>query len=91
MPHIRAKVGDDAGALVDALILIATGTTEQINEAYGCTVTLRDRMTAIESLLEKGWQKPATKTEHDLPEDREVTVRFGGRYRPTDAPPDDGE
>jgi hypothetical protein len=26
-----------------------------------------------------------------LPEDREVTVRFGGRYRPTDAPPDDGE
>lgn len=82
--RIYTSFGDDGKKLVDALMLIATGSQASIQKKYGAKADIRDRREAIKELLDRGWGKTPQSIElegkgHGTP--IPVRVVFGGRHR----------
>lgn len=80
---VRAKAGDDGEHLVSAWWELATAKSDAIKKKYGAAPTVRDRLTALQELADRGFGKAPQTVAGDP--DNPVTVRvvFGGRYRPT--------
>lgn len=70
---IRAKYGEDGGKLIAALERFAMGKIK-------CTP--RDRIQAIEILLERGWGKVPQVLAGDKENPVALSVKFGGRFMP---------
>lgn len=78
---MRARVGDDGASLVDALLLIASGSLDDVEAAYGAKPTIRDRMAAIEQLMDRGFGKVTQTVAGDPDNPLQHRVMFGGRYK----------
>lgn len=78
---VRAKVGEDGGKIVDALWFLATATPASIEKKYGAKPTIRDRVSALESLADRGFGKPAQAITGDPDQPLAVRVMFGGRHK----------
>lgn len=78
---VRAKVGDDGAEIVNALWFLATATPDEIEERYGSKPTIRDRVTALESLADRGFGKAAQTIAGDSDNPVAVRVMFGGRHK----------
>lgn len=72
---IREKYGEDGKRLLLALQRIAFSRAKKIST--------RDRLTAIEMLLDRGWGKAAQVLAGDANNPLALKVTFGGRYKPT--------
>lgn len=71
---IRAKFGEDGHKLIAVLERYALGKVKKC--------THRDRLHAIEVLLDRGWGKPPQVVAGDPDQPLALKVTFGGRYRP---------
>ena len=71
---LREKYGEDGGKLVAVLEDYAFGKVKKC--------THRDRLTAVEMLLERGWGKAAQVVAGDPENPVGLRVTFGGRHRP---------
>jgi hypothetical protein len=88
---VRRIVGEDGQALIEALWLLANGTNEEIEARYGAKPSIRERQNAMSELMNRGWGRAPDAEDEKAPESGAVTVVFGGRYRPPDTTPSDGE
>lgn len=78
---VKAKAGADGKKLIDALWLIATGKPDAIEAAYGATPSIRDRQSAIDSLLDRGFGKATQTIAGDEDQPVALKVIFGGRHK----------
>jgi len=78
---VREKVGADGGKIVDALWFLATATPAAIEKKYGAKPTIRDRVTALESLADRGFGKATQTVAGDSENPIAVKVMFGGRHK----------
>lgn len=75
---IRAKYGEDGTRLIRALHNIAFSRSKKVSR--------RDKLTAIEMLLDRGWGK-ATQVLAGDNNGGPIKVTFGGRYKPSSGDP----
>lgn len=81
---VRAKVGEAGEKLVDAYWELATAKSSTIKTKYGAAPTVRDRLSALQELADRGFGKSPQTVAGDPENPVAVRVMFGGRYRPTD-------
>ncbi len=55
--RVREELGNDGQKLIDFWKLLAFGTAEDIEKAYGEKPKLRDRQAAADSLADRGYGK----------------------------------
>lgn len=79
---IRAKVGDGGEKLVEALYAIAFAKQEDIERIFGAKATLRDRLSAVQELADRGFGKVPQQLDHADSNGEPLRVVFGGRHRP---------
>jgi hypothetical protein len=83
--RIYAECGDDAKKLVEALVLVGTGTQAAIRKKFGAKAAIKERVAAISELLDRGWGKAPQSIEIDGKDGKPIRVVFGGRHRAADA------
>ena len=71
---IREKYGEDGATLIAQLHRVAFSRSRKMST--------RDRLTAIEMLLDRGWGKAAQVIAGDADNPLALKVTFGGRYKP---------
>ncbi len=72
---LRERYGEDGELLIDRLHAIAFSKSKKLST--------RDRLSALEMLLDRGWGKPSQVVAGDPENPLAMKVTFGGRYRPT--------
>lgn len=75
---LRGKYGEDGRRLIAVLERYAFGKVKKCSH--------RDRLQAVETLLERGWGKPPQVVAGDPDNPVAMKVTFGGRYRPEVTP-----
>jgi hypothetical protein len=75
MSLVQRRSGRDGRKLVDALFAVAFGTPDQVEKVFHdkhLDITMKDRLRAIELLLDRGWGKPF------VPEDDTPFIQTSG-------------
>ena len=92
LSHLVLEATDDGRELVDALVAISKGSLPEILDGKATKeVTVRDRLRAIELLLDRGYGKPAATLEvsghvdHDLHIDEDVLLALMARKQELEA------